>query len=101
MDINPTLQLFWKDVLIGNISEPEWLDFPWAIGRFIPEQVDSEVHALLQWFHQENKKDDPDLLCAPFPDHFLENWTIVKSDGTRNEIGPPIPDFDDMTIQWR
>lgn len=101
MDSDTLLRLYWQDILIGTIHEPRYFDFPWAIGRFIPTEAEAEVRALLTWFDQENKNDDPDLLSAPFPEHYLDNWTIVGADGKRVEIGPPSPDFDDMIIEWR
>ena len=100
MEVQP-LQLYWRETLIGYIYEAGWLDFPWVNGRFVPTENESEVRAMLQWFHEENKKDDPDLTLAPFPDHFIDNWTIVKPDGTRTEIMPPVPNFDEETIEWR
>jgi hypothetical protein len=100
MNTDP-IRLYWRDISIGYIYDAGWTDFPWAGGRFVPTETDCEVRELLQWFHEENKKDDPDLTLAPYPERLFSDWFIVKPDGAKIEIMPPIPDFDNMTIEWR
>ena len=94
-------KLSWRDILIGSVHHRAAHDMPWWFGVFEPTDTDCEVRALLQWFHGENKTDYPDLTLAPFGEHCLENWILKHSDGTRPDISPPSPDFDDMTIEWR
>ena len=95
------LRLYWRETLIGFVYDAAWSDFPWVCGRFEPTDTECEVRALLQWFHDENKTEDPDLTKAPFPDEYIDSWYLEKPDGTRQEVMPPIPDFDDMTIEFR
>ena len=100
METEP-LSLYWRDNMIGLIHGVSWSDFPWKCGRFEPTETDCEVRLLLQWFHNENKSEDPDLTQAPFPEHFLDNWYTTTPDGTKTEVMPPVPNFDDHTIEWR
>ncbi|QDV42158.1 hypothetical protein Enr13x_20010 [Stieleria neptunia] len=95
------LKIYWRDALIGFVFTPEAHDIPWWYGVFEPTETECEVRDLLRWFHEENKNDDPDLTLAPFPEHYFEDWTLERSDGSRTDICPPIPDFDEMTIEWR
>lgn len=44
------LKLYWKQQLVGVITEATWSDFPWIIGRFEARRVGKRLREVLAWF---------------------------------------------------
>jgi ribA/ribD-fused uncharacterized protein len=92
--------LMWKDTTIGSITGVAWSDFPWAEGQLTLATFPEKLRAVLAWFAAV--VDEDDLPDPPFPDDLMENWAVVRDDGTRHALPlPPIVDFKAGTITWR
>ncbi|MBL8798931.1 MAG: hypothetical protein JNM56_33915 [Planctomycetia bacterium] len=94
------LSLFWKDQLVGFVSDASVSDFPWVCGKFTVCPIPKELRAALEYIHRESNTDDG-LQDWPFPEEFLDHWKIVQSDETARETSPPIIDFKKGIIDWR
>lgn len=92
--------LYWKDQLVGTITDVRWTDFPWASGRFTMGSPSKKVRAVLEYVAARVATDDG--LCDwPFSDALFDLWRIVQPNGTSVEISPPIIDFANGSIEWR
>jgi len=95
-------KLYWSDQYLGDIQDPQLIDFPWLVGNFTPGQIDKQLAEVLEWFaNVAESDDDDDLLDPPFPAELTDNWYIEKPDGLREAISIPIVNRDDGTITWR
>jgi hypothetical protein len=96
---NP-LRLYWKDRLIGEITDASWTDFPWVGGKIKLKRLAKEMRQVLNYVFEQSRSEDG-LRDWPFVDELFWNWSILKPDGSREEIGIPIVDFADGSIEWR
>ncbi|MBL8799217.1 MAG: hypothetical protein JNM56_35350 [Planctomycetia bacterium] len=94
------LQLFWKDQLIGRITDAGWSDFPWMSGKVSINQIPPELREAMEYLHREATSDDG-VTDWPFPEEFAAGWRMVKPDGTAVEISQPIIDFATGDVDWR
>jgi hypothetical protein len=92
--------LYWKDQLIGTVTDVGWTDFPWAGGKIILADLSNEVREVLEYVDAESRSDDG-LQDWPFDDEMAEHWRIVKPSGEEVEIMPPVVDFVDEFVTWR
>jgi hypothetical protein len=92
--------LYWKDELVGTVTDVAWVDFPWAGGKIVVAALSRDVRAALEYIERESNSDDG-LQVWPFADELSENWRIVKPDGEVVEIWPPIIDFATGFVTWR
>lgn len=92
--------LYWRDQLVGIVTDVGWTDFPWAGGKVAIATLSDEVCAVLEYIDFESKTDDG-VNDWPFPDELAEHWKIVKPDGTEVEIMPPVVDFAEGFVTWR
>lgn len=93
------LTLCWNGKPLGRITEIGWVDFPWAGGRFAPDQWPADLRLAIEWFSRGQET------CAgpPFADmdRFCDGWTVLDPQGKVREIGPPVVDFVAGDIEWR
>jgi hypothetical protein len=94
------LRLFWKDRLIGEVTDVGWVDFLWAGGKLVIKKLSQKLRKALEYVFAESQSEDG-LQEWPFPDELFWNWSVVKPDNTKVEIGIPIIDFTDGSIEWR
>ncbi|MEM7345020.1 MAG: hypothetical protein AAF485_12320 [Chloroflexota bacterium] len=94
-------RLYWKDQLIGVITNVGWSDFPWVGGDFTPAPMDSKLRKYLELLHNEALDDDeePDELL--FQEAFSTGWSIERPDGSKTKIFAPMVDFAEGWIEWR
>jgi hypothetical protein len=92
--------LYWKDHLVGTITDVGWTDFPWAGGKIAIGNLSKEVREVLEYISKESESEDG-LLDWPFPDEMADHWRIVKPSGEQVEITPPVVDFSDGHVRWR
>jgi hypothetical protein len=92
--------LYWRDQLVGVVTDVGWTDFPEVGGTFTVGQLSDEVRAVLEYIDRESKMDDG-VQDWPFPDELADHWRVVKPDGTEVEIMPPVVDFADAYVYWR
>ena len=83
-------QLFWKDQLVGTITDVGWTDFPWAGGKFTLGQPSKELRDVLEYISKESATDEG-LHDWPFPDEMGEHWRVVKPDGRSAGCGGSQP----------
>ena len=93
------LKLYWRDQLIGHISEAAWSDFPWALGKVSIVSMQPELREAMEYLHRESYTEDG-VTDWPYPEEFVWDWSIVDSDGETTEIGQPIIDFNAGEIEW-
>jgi hypothetical protein len=94
------LRLCWKKRLVGDITDVAWTDFPWVSGRVKLKRLTKELRQILKYVFKESRSEEG-LRNWPFADDLFWNWSILKADETREEIGIPIIDFTDGSIEWR
>ncbi len=93
-------RLYWKEQLVGIVTDVGWVDFPEAGGNITVGELSPEDRAVLEYIDTESKTDDG--VCDwPFAEEFAEHWRIVKPDGTNVEITPPVLDFAESFVTWR
>jgi hypothetical protein len=92
--------LYWRDQLVGVITDVGWVDFPWAGGKIALGDMSDEIRTVLEYIDHESKTDEG-LQDWPFPDELAEHWRVVKPDGKEVEIMPPVVDFTDGVVTWR
>ena len=93
-------RLYWRDQLVGVVTDVGWTDFPWAGGKIMVGELSGEVRAVLEYIGRESKTADG-LQDWPFADEMAEHWRIVQPDGKEVEIMPPVVDFADGFVTWR
>jgi hypothetical protein len=93
-------QLFWREELVGIVTDVGWTDFPWAGGKITIGELSDEVRKVLEYIDCECKTEGG-LQDWPFPEEYEENWRIIKPDGTEEEISFPIVDFALSFVTWR
>jgi hypothetical protein len=99
MTVGP-LKLYWKNQLVGVITESTWSDFPWIAGRFEAQPIPNLLREVLTWFASQAKAEE--LQDPPFDADLVRNWAIVKPDQSRVELLlPPIVDFIKGLAEWR
>lgn len=93
-------ELYWKEQLVGIITEVSFSDFPWLSGRFEPRSMSKPLQEVLDWCAAQAEADE--LQDPPFESDLMEAWVIVKPDGSRHElILPPLIDFTEGLAEWR
>jgi hypothetical protein len=92
--------LYWRDQLVGVVTDVGYVDFPWAGGTIALGELSGEVRAVLEYIDRESKTEDG-VQDWPFSDEMVDGWRIVKPDGTEVDILPPVVDFDDNSVSWR
>lgn len=95
--LNPkskTYKLFYKDALIGNISEVT-TDWPWFIGDI---EVTSAFEEFRAGFDFLNDEDNPDRFAGELPID-LENWFIEDEDG--NRVPADVSVHEGKEVWWR
>jgi hypothetical protein len=96
----PLLELHWKDQLVGVISDATVSDFPWLAGKFAAKRVSKQLREVMTWFAAQAEADE--LAEPPFGPELLEDWVIVKADGTWTVLdGVPLVDLKRGSIEWR
>ena len=94
-------KVYWNDTHIGDVRNPRWDDFPWAVGNFTAANVPPRLAEVLEWFGNVVESDDDDLPEPPFQPELLDSWFIETPEGERKEISVPIVDKKSGTITWR
>lgn len=92
--------LYWRDQLVGVVTDVSWADFPWAGGTIAVSPLTDELRAVLEHIDRQSSTDEG-LRDWPFPDELAEDWRIVKPDGKDIEITPPVIDFAEGYVTWR
>jgi hypothetical protein len=100
-EIEGVYRVYWNDTHVGDIRNPSWDDFPWAVGDFTPTNLTPQLGEVLEWFGNVAESDDDDLPEPPFPRELLDYWFIETPEGERKEISVPIVDKKNKTIMWR
>jgi hypothetical protein len=94
------LGLYWKDRLVGTISDVHWSDFPWLIGKIALRRLTRPLRQALEYVSSESNSVDG-LRDWPFAEELFWNWAVLNPDGSRKEIGIPIVDFATGYVEWR
>src|SRR5438067_700160 len=94
------LRLYWKKQLIGEITDYSGSDFPWFGGTIALKRISQRLRTVLEWFAAQATADD--LEEPALEDELLNNWSIVKPDGSRVELlGVPLVRIGQGLIEWR
>ena len=93
------INLFWKDQLIGHITDVGWSDFPWASGKISIISMPPDLREAMEWLHKESISEDG-VMDWPFSEDFVWGWRLEKPDGTSQEILQPIIDFGSGDVEW-
>jgi hypothetical protein len=99
--IEGVYRIYWNDTHVGDIRNPRWDDFPWAVGDFTPASLTPQLGEVLEWFGNLAQFDDEDLPEPPFELELLDNWFLETPEGERKPISVPIVDKKSETITWR
>lgn len=94
-------RIYWKETHVGDVRNPRWDDFPWAVGDFSAADLNVELADVLEWFGNVAESDDDELPEPPFPAELIDNWFVETPEGTRKAISVPIVDKKTETISWR
>ena len=99
--IEGVYRVYWNDMHVGDVRNPRWDDFPWAVGNFTPANLTRELGEVLEWFGNLAESDDDELPEAPFSPELIDNWFLETPEGERKAISVPIVDKKSETITWR
>ena len=95
-------RVYWNDTHVGDVRDPRWEDFPWAVGVFTPANLTPQLAEVLEWFgNVAESYEDDDLPEPPFEPELLDNWFVETPEGKREAISIPIVDKKTETIMWR
>jgi hypothetical protein len=94
-------KVYWNDTHVGDVRNPRWDDFPWAVGNFTPANLTGQLAEVLEWFGNLAESDDDELPEPPFPPELTDNWFLETPEGERKAISVPIVDKKSDTITWR
>jgi hypothetical protein len=94
------LKLFWKDRLIGQVTDAGWSDFPAATGKVSIIHMPPALREAMEWLHTESNSENG-VTDWPFSEDFVWGWRLEKPDGTSEEISQPIIDFGNGDIDWQ
>lgn len=98
---NDVYRVYWEDTRVGDVRNPRWDDFPWAVGNFTPANFTAQLAEVLDWFGNVAESDDDELPEPPFQPELLDNWFLETPEGERKPISVPIVDKKNETITWR
>jgi hypothetical protein len=94
------LRLYWKKQLVGEITEYVGSDFPWFGGKIALKRLSQPLRTALEWFATQATADELDE--PEFEEDLLNNWSLVKPDGSRVELlGVPLVRIAQGLIEWR
>ena len=99
--IEGVYRIYWNATHVGDVRNPRWDDFPWAVGDFIPANLTQQLGEVLDWFGNVAESDDDQLPEPPFEPELLDNWFLETPEGERKPISVPIVDKKSGTITWR
>jgi hypothetical protein len=92
-------QLCWMDQVVGIVTDIQCSDFPWAEGKLTVVGLSGQLRAVLAWLSEQVNSED-DLEDPPFPAELVENWFLVKADGTKHNIILPAVDLVQGTVSF-
>jgi hypothetical protein len=94
-------KVYWNDTHVGDVRNPRWDDFPWAVGDFTAANLTRQLGEVLEWFSNLVESDFDELPEPPFPPELTDNWFLETPEGEREAISIPIVDKKNETITWR
>ena len=77
-------RVYWKDTHVGDVRNPRWDDFPWAVGDFTAANLTEQLAEVLEWFGNVAESDDDELPEPPFQPELMDNWFIETQQGEGN-----------------
>ena len=99
MSLKQPLDLYWKNLLVGQVSDAAWSDFPWVFGKVTIFGMPADLRDAMEYLHRESHSEDG--VCDwPFPEEFVWDWRVVDAEGESVDICQPIIDFEAGEIEW-
>ncbi len=96
-----TCYLYWREQLIGVITNAAYIDFPWLGGMIELAAISNDIKVAFTYFHAMVEEDTEQLPDLPIADEMWKDWFIVTPDGKKRNISPPIVDFENGDVTWR
>jgi hypothetical protein len=94
-------RLLWNGRLVAAVSVEGYSDWPWATGKIASDQIPDDVRPFLEWVWKESNTEDGLTSDPPFPEEFMDNWSLETENGEIKPASVPIVDFNQGTVEWR
>ena len=99
MTIPQPIQLYWKELLVGQVSDAACSEHPWIVGKVELNAIPQGLRKALTYLYAQSLTDEG-VTDWPFSDEFEVDWAVVYADGSSTEICEPLINFETGQIKW-